>query len=85
MAEEKKPSSLSLLARMKQKVKEQKPYGGEFKPEEAKLKIRVCPNCGAGRSQTDGLTHCTYCGFEFLAVQLNDGIHIKKEDNSKEA
>lgn len=80
MAEEKKP--LSLLERMKQKALEQKSYGGEFKEEAAKLNARVCPNCGAGRAANDGLTHCGYCGFEFLSVKLTDGIHIKKQDNS---
>ncbi len=80
MPDEKKP--LSLLERMKQKAKEQKNYGGEFTPEEAKVNARTCPNCGAGRAKQDGLTHCAYCGFEFLAVRLTDGIHLKKEDNS---
>jgi uncharacterized Zn finger protein (UPF0148 family) len=41
-----------------------------------------CPNCGAGRAKQDGLTHCAYCGHEFLSVKLTDGIFIKKEDNS---
>jgi uncharacterized Zn finger protein (UPF0148 family) len=49
---------------------------------EAKMNAKDCPNCGAGRAKQDGLTHCAYCGFEFLNVKLTDGVYIKKEDNS---
>jgi uncharacterized Zn finger protein (UPF0148 family) len=42
----------------------------------------VCPNCGAGRAKQDGLTHCAYCGHRFLDVELDDGVYLKKEDNS---
>lgn len=80
MEENKKP--LSLLEKMKQKAREQKMYGGEQEDKAAGMKARDCPNCGAGRMQQDGLTHCAYCGFEFLSVTLTDGINIKKEDNS---
>lgn len=80
MSENKKP--LSILEKMKQKAKEQKPYGGDFVEENAKVNTRTCPNCGAGRAKKDGLTHCAYCGFEFLSVKLSDGINLKKEDNS---
>jgi uncharacterized Zn finger protein (UPF0148 family) len=81
--EEEKKSPLSLLQRMKQKAKDQKSYGGEFVEESAKLSARTCPNCGAGRAQQDGLTHCAYCSFEFLSVKLTDGINIEKSDNSQ--
>jgi uncharacterized Zn finger protein (UPF0148 family) len=80
MSAEKKP--MSLLEKMKKKALEQKSYGGDFVEESAKVNARVCPNCGAGRAVNDGLTHCAYCGFEFLSVKLTDGIHLKKEDNS---
>ncbi|WP_459641268.1 hypothetical protein [Flavobacterium sp. CGRL2] len=46
------------------------------------MNVRDCPNCGAGRAKQDGVTHCAYCGFEFITVQLTDGVYIKKEDNS---
>ncbi len=75
--------TLSLLERMKQKAVEQKSYGGDFVEESAKVNARTCPNCGAGRAEQDGLTHCAYCSFEFLSVKLTDGINIKKEDNSQ--
>lgn len=75
--------TLSLLERMKQKAVEQKSYGGKFVEEPAKVNARTCPNCGAGRAEQDGLTHCAYCSFEFLSVKLTDGINIKKEDNSQ--
>ncbi|WP_223302280.1 hypothetical protein [Flavobacterium branchiophilum] len=69
---------------MKLKVQSQKTYGidenNAFK--EAKMDAADCPNCGAGRAKQEGLTHCAYCGHEFLAVKLTDGIFIKKEDNS---
>ena len=81
MEENKKP--LTLLEKMKQKAMEQKSYGGEFTEEAAKINAKTCPNCGAGRAEQDGITHCAYCSFEFLSVTLSDGIHIKKEDNSK--
>ena len=80
--EEKKP--LSFVEKMKLKAQSQKTYGidenNAFK--EAKMDASDCPNCGAGRAEQDGLTHCAYCGHEFLAVKLTDGIFIKKEDNS---
>lgn len=80
MSEEKKPA-LSYLEKLKQKAKEQKPYGGEPKMEEAKMDARDCPNCGAGRAFKEGLTHCAYCNFEFISGTLTDGLHIKKENN----
>lgn len=81
MEENKK--TLSLLERMKQKATEQKSYGGAYIEESAKVNTRTCPNCGAGRAEHDGLTHCAYCSFEFLSVKLTDGINIKKEDNTQ--
>lgn len=78
--EEKKVNSL--LDKLKQKAQNQTNYGGETEMTEAKMNSKDCPNCGAGRAKQDGLTHCAYCGFEFLSVKLTDGIYIKKEDNS---
>ncbi len=82
MDEAKKPTS-SLIERMKQKAMEQKNYGGQYIEEQAKVNVRDCPNCGAGRAKQDGLTHCAYCNFEFLSVVLTNGINLKKENNSK--
>lgn len=79
MSSEKK-STLSYLEKLKQKSQDQKSYGGEAKSEEARMEARDCPNCGAGRAYRDGLTHCAYCGFEFISGQLTDGLHIKKEN-----
>ncbi len=79
---EPKKNPLQLLKEMKKKATEQVSYGGEFKEEAAKVHIKDCPNCGAGRAQEDGLTHCAYCKFEFMSVTLTDGINIKKENNS---
>ena len=83
MEEEKKPV-LSFLEKLKQKSASQKTYGGSFEPVEASMDLKDCPNCGAGRAKQDGLTHCGYCGFEFISGKLTDGIHLKKEDNSQQ-
>ncbi|MCC9016300.1 MULTISPECIES: hypothetical protein [Flavobacterium] len=78
--EEKKVNSF--LSRLKEKAQKQTNYGGETEMTEAKMNAKDCPNCGAGRAKQDGLTHCAYCGFEFLSVNLTDGVYLKKEDNS---
>lgn len=71
----------SLLHRLKENAARQAHYGGESGPLEPRMGLVDCPQCGAGRAQQDGLTHCAYCGFEFMAVTLTDGLHIKKTDN----
>lgn len=73
----------SILALLKNKAKTQQHYGGKGEERVAKMSIRDCPNCGAGRAQQDGVTHCAYCGFEFIAVKIGNGINLKKEDNSR--
>ncbi|WP_143305107.1 hypothetical protein [Chitinophaga vietnamensis] len=70
------------LEKLKQKAVSQEHYGGNVNPEEAKMDIRDCPKCGAGRAFHKGLTTCAYCGFSFMDVKLSDGVHIKKENNS---
>lgn len=72
---------LSLVERMKQNAINQKREA--FIQKAAGLETITCPNCGAGRAKEDGLTKCGYCGFVFIDHQLEDGIHIKKTDNSK--
>ncbi|WP_291400623.1 hypothetical protein [Daejeonella sp.] len=81
--DEKKP--LSFIEKMKLKAQSQKSYGIDesFAFKEAKLDAENCPNCGAGRAKQDGLTHCGYCGHEFIAITLTDGLFLKKEDNSQ--
>ena len=78
--EEKKVNSF--LDKLKQKAQNQTNYGGDTKINDAQMNVRDCPNCGAGRAKQDGITHCAYCGFEFISVKLTDGVYIKKEDNS---
>ena len=73
----------SFLEKLKEKAQQQKNYGGAFDPTEAKMGVKDCPNCGAGRAKQDGLTHCAYCNFEFISITLTDGVYIKKEDNSR--
>ncbi|MFD2920987.1 hypothetical protein ACFS6H_14780 [Terrimonas rubra] len=75
--------SKSFLDKLKEKAKAQANYGGNAETSEAGIQATTCPNCGAGRAKQDGVTHCAYCGFEFISTTLTDGIHIKKEDNSK--
>jgi len=74
---------LSFVERMKLKAFQQKSYGGDISGEEntPKMEARDCPNCAAPRAYTEGLTTCAYCGFEFIATKLSDGIHLKKENN----
>ncbi len=69
----------SLLARLKQRAAQR----STGKPLEASVATKDCPNCGAGRAEQDGLTHCAYCGYEFISVKLDDGIYIQSSDNSK--
>lgn len=81
MAEEKKRIS-AYLEQLKHKVENQENYGGEITNEEAKMDIRDCPECGAGRAFQKGLTACAYCGFIFMDTKLTDGVNIRKENNS---
>lgn len=73
---------VSFLEKLKEKAKQQENYGGKAEINEAKMDVKDCPNCGAGRAVHDGITNCAYCGFEFIRVKLTDGVHLKKEDNS---
>lgn len=73
--------SLSFVERMKLKALEQKREA--FIEKQAGVITNTCPNCGSGRAKEDGLTRCAYCGFEFIAHRLSNGIHIKNSDNSK--
>jgi uncharacterized Zn finger protein (UPF0148 family) len=81
MSEEKKANSF--LQKLKEKAANSKTYLCDVKNEEASLGAATCPNCGAGRAKQDGVTHCAYCDFEFISVQLTDGLFVNKEDNSK--
>jgi hypothetical protein len=82
MSEQKKATSF--LQKLKEKTASTKTYmEDQSQPEEASMGATVCPNCGAGRAKQDGVTHCAYCDFEFLATTLSDGVFVSKEDNSK--
>lgn len=72
----------SFLDKLKEKAKNQENYGGKTEVFEARVDSKDCPNCGAGRAKQDRITHCAYCGFEFISVRLTDGVFIKKQDNS---
>lgn len=74
--------TLSFVEKMKLKAQKQQVYGGKAEDKQASLSIKDCPNCGAARAQQDGITHCAYCGFEFIGVKISDGINLKEEDNS---
>ncbi len=74
---------LSYIEKMKLKAAAQQNYGGKVDSAPAKMEAVDCPNCGAGRAKQEGVTNCAYCGFTFIQVTLTDGLHIKKEDNSK--
>ncbi|MDR2132837.1 MAG: hypothetical protein LBP30_05760 [Clostridiales Family XIII bacterium] len=79
MAENK---ALSFLENLKKTAATQKSYGESSEPYPPAMDAALCPNCGAGRAKQDGLTHCAYCGHRFLDVNLDDGVYLKKEDNS---
>jgi len=79
MAEKKEKS---FIEKLKEKAAQQVNYGGTYEASDAKMGAESCPNCGAGRTRQDGITHCAYCGFEFIATTLTDGMFINKSDNS---
>jgi uncharacterized protein (DUF983 family) len=79
MAENK---TLSFLDKLKKTATAQKDYLTCREASPPGMDAAVCPNCGAGRAKQDGLTHCAYCGHRFLEVELDDGIYLKKADNS---
>jgi uncharacterized Zn finger protein (UPF0148 family) len=72
----------SFLDNLKKTAAAQKSYLLYEKAAPPEMAAAVCPNCGAGRAKQDGLTHCAYCGHRFIDVELDDGIYLKKEDNS---
>ena len=82
MPDEEKKRTQSFLEKLKEKALTQQNYGGDGTFEEARMEVRDCPSCGAGRAYRDGLTNCAYCGFSFMDIKLTDGIHIKKSNNS---
>jgi hypothetical protein len=82
MPEEEKKKTLSYVEKLKQQALSHQNYGGEVVDKAAQMEIRDCPNCGAGRAYSHGLTNCAYCGFSFMDVKLTDGIYIKKDNNS---
>lgn len=82
MGEDKKPVN-SFLQNLKQKTANQKHYGGDVEEKIAGIALKDCPNCGAGRAKHDGVTHCAYCGFEFITTKITKGLHIDDSDNSK--
>lgn len=75
--------TLSFIERMRQNAQKQKDSVGECYASEAQVASKTCPSCGASRGVRDGLTKCAYCGFEFMSVELTDGINVTKENNSK--
>ncbi|MDR2108739.1 MAG: hypothetical protein LBP28_04695 [Coriobacteriales bacterium] len=78
MAENK---TLSFLGSLKKAASAQKTYLAQEETPPG-MDVALCPNCGAGRAKHDGLTHCAYCGYQFIDTELGDGIYLKKEDNS---
>jgi DNA-directed RNA polymerase subunit RPC12/RpoP len=73
----------SFLDNLKKAAAAQKNYGVCREASPPVMDAAACPNCGAGRAKQDGLTRCAYCGHRFLDVELDDGIYLTKEDNSR--
>ncbi len=38
--------------------------------EKAVATVKTCPNCGAGRAESDGIKECRYCGYEFITAAI---------------
>lgn len=74
---------MSFVERMKQRALEQEKFGGKMEDTAAEMKAQDCPNCGAGRAKHDGVTHCAYCGFEFINTTIGKGVYLSEKDNSK--
>lgn len=73
----------SYIDRIRQRAREQASYGGDAPATAASIAVRDCSGCGAARAWADGLTHCAFCGFEFIATTLSDGVHITADQNSQ--
>lgn len=71
----------SVVERLKQLALQQKREPVVIRP--ADSHVIQCPQCGAGRAKSDGITRCGYCGHVFTTAALSDGINIKEEDNSR--
>jgi len=71
------------MDQLRRRTTTQKKYGGEVSRNPAIMDVQTCPSCAAGRAKQDGLTHCAYCGHEFLQVSISDGLHLRKDDNSR--
>lgn len=76
-----KEKPTSVVARLKQLAMQQKRAPIVVKA--ADWLVIQCPQCGAGRTKSDGITRCGYCGHVFTTAELSDGIHIKQNDNSR--
>ncbi|MDR0783990.1 MAG: hypothetical protein LBE83_09580 [Propionibacteriaceae bacterium] len=73
------------LARLTTQAYSEKTYGSEAVHEGTSwgaVSVTTCPGCGAGRARSDGLTHCGYCGHQFLDRRFTDGINLSSSDNS---
>lgn len=81
MDSEKKPIK-KFLQHLIQKTANQKHYGGEVEDKKAEIDVKDCPNCGAGRAKNDGVTHCAYCGHEFIRTKITKGLYLDDQDNS---
>lgn len=78
---EEKQTTKSYLQRLKQQTSTDIPYGGEAQESGPGMGAVNCPSCGAARAKTDGIKRCAYCGYDFLQVDLTDGLFLKKEDS----
>jgi hypothetical protein len=48
-----------------------------------RVKVTICPRCGAPRTKSTGLTRCAYCDYSFLDVTVTNGIFLTDQDNSR--
>ncbi len=49
--------------------------------EQAGVTTRTCPDCGAPRSQSDGIADCRYCGHVFVSALASD--YARREEGTR--
>ncbi|VEG28439.1 hypothetical protein [Actinomyces howellii] len=58
----------SFVERMRQRaVTSDKTQIEHARDTEVSTETKVCPGCGAGRSEAHGVAECRYCGYVFIA------------------
>ena len=51
----------------------------QFEEEKTRAETRTCPDCGAPRSEADGVGECSYCGHVFVAALATEYARDSQE------